>query len=83
VLGPAEAAMRKLIAHRLTREAKVAAALARSGPGTLDELVPHAYDDVKPVLYPVAKRSLLAHLEKLVDDGRAGRDGDRWTALGA
>ncbi len=83
VLGPAEPAMRKLIAHRLTREAKVAAALARSGPGTLDELVPHAYDDVKPALYPVAKRSLLAHLEKLVDDGRAGRDGDRWTALGA
>jgi recombination protein RecT len=81
VLGPAEPAMRKLIAHRLAREAKVAAALARSGPGTLDDLVPHAYDDVKPALYPVAKRSLLAHLEKLVDDGRATRDADRWTAI--
>lgn len=78
VLGPAVGAMRKLIAHRLAREAKVAAVLARSGGGTLDELVPSAYDDVKPTLYPVAKRSLLAHLEKLVEDGRALRDGERW-----
>jgi glyoxylase-like metal-dependent hydrolase (beta-lactamase superfamily II)/8-oxo-dGTP pyrophosphatase MutT (NUDIX family) len=79
VLGPAVGAMRKLVAHRLGREAKVAAVLARSGGGTLDELVPSAYDDVKPALYPVARRSLLAHLEKLVEDGRATRDGERWT----
>jgi recombination protein RecT len=79
VLGPAVGAMRKLVAHRLGREAKVAAMLARSGGGTLDELVPSAYDDVKPALYPVAKRSLLAHLEKLVEDGRATRAGERWT----
>ncbi|MCA3178238.1 MAG: MBL fold metallo-hydrolase [Burkholderiaceae bacterium] len=78
VLAPAVGAMRKLVAHRLGREAKVAGALARSGGGTLDDLVPSAYDDVKPALFPVAKRSLLAHLEKLVEDGRARRDGERW-----
>jgi glyoxylase-like metal-dependent hydrolase (beta-lactamase superfamily II)/8-oxo-dGTP pyrophosphatase MutT (NUDIX family) len=78
VLAPAVGAMRKLIAHRLGREAKVAGVLARSGGGTLDDLVPSAYDDVKPALFPVAKRSLLAHLEKLVEDGRARRDGERW-----
>jgi glyoxylase-like metal-dependent hydrolase (beta-lactamase superfamily II)/8-oxo-dGTP pyrophosphatase MutT (NUDIX family) len=78
VLAPAVGAMRKLVAHRLGREAKVAGVLARSGGGSLDELVPSAYDDVKPALYPVAKRSLLAHLEKLVEDGRARRDGERW-----
>ena len=78
VLGPAVPAMRKLIAHRLSRVAKVAAALARVGPGTLDELVPTAYDDVKPPLYPVAKRSLLAHLQKLEVDGLAQRDGEVW-----
>jgi glyoxylase-like metal-dependent hydrolase (beta-lactamase superfamily II)/8-oxo-dGTP pyrophosphatase MutT (NUDIX family) len=78
VLAPAVGAMRKLIAHRLGREAKVAGVLARSGGGTLDDLVPSAYDDVKPALYPVAKRSLLAHLEKLVEDGRARRDRERW-----
>lgn len=80
VLAPAIAAMRKLIAHRLAREAKVAAALAATGGGTLDELVPKAYDDVGVALHPVAKRSLLAHLEKLHDDGRAQHDGERWSA---
>jgi glyoxylase-like metal-dependent hydrolase (beta-lactamase superfamily II) len=78
VLAPAVAAMRRLIAHRMAREAKIAGVLARSGGGTLDELVPSAYDDVKPALFPVARRSLLAHLEKLEADGRACRDGDRW-----
>jgi recombination protein RecT len=80
VLGPAVPAMERLIAHRLAREAKVAAALQRAGSGTLDSLVPLAYDDVSPALYPVAKRSLLAHLEKLAADGRADRDGERWSA---
>ena len=80
VLGPAVPAMERLIAHRLTREAKVATALQRAGSGTLDELVPSAYDDVAPTLHPIAKRSLLAHLEKLVADGRADHDGERWSA---
>lgn len=80
VLGPAEPAIHKLIAHRLDREAKVAAALARMGQGTLDELVPHAYNDVTPALHSVAKRSLLAHLEKLEADGRAVRETDTWRA---
>jgi len=78
VLAPAVGAMRKLIAHRLAREAKVAAVLARVGGGTLDELVPFAYDDVRPALFPVAKRSLLAHLERLEKVGRASRDAERW-----
>jgi glyoxylase-like metal-dependent hydrolase (beta-lactamase superfamily II)/8-oxo-dGTP pyrophosphatase MutT (NUDIX family) len=78
VLGPARAAIEKLVSHRLAREEKVAGALARAGSGTLDDLVPLAYDDVKPGLFPVAKRSLLAHLLKLATDGRAARDGERW-----
>jgi recombination protein RecT len=80
VLGRAVRAIERLIAHRLGREAKVHAVLQRVGPGTLDDLVPAAYDDVKPTLFPVAKRSLLAHLQKLEIDGRATRDGDRWAA---
>jgi hypothetical protein len=32
------------------------------------------YDDVDPRLHPVAKSSLLAHLIKLEEDGRAERD---------
>jgi recombination protein RecT len=78
VLAPALAAIERLIAHRRGREAKVAAVLERIGQGTLEELVPLAYDDVRPGLYPVAMRSLLAHLEKLESDGRATRSGTRW-----
>jgi glyoxylase-like metal-dependent hydrolase (beta-lactamase superfamily II) len=70
--------LRKVIAHRLKREQKVIDALERKSPGTLDELVPLVYDDVSERLYPVARRSLHAHLIKLVEDGRARDDGDRW-----
>jgi glyoxylase-like metal-dependent hydrolase (beta-lactamase superfamily II) len=68
----------RLIAHRMAREAKVVAALQSTGGGTLDELVRFAYDDVDPILFPVAKRSLTAHLLKLRDEGSVTVDSDRW-----
>jgi hypothetical protein len=37
-----------------------------------------AYDDVNAGLFPIAKRSLLAHLEKLVTDGKASVNEGRW-----
>jgi glyoxylase-like metal-dependent hydrolase (beta-lactamase superfamily II)/8-oxo-dGTP pyrophosphatase MutT (NUDIX family) len=64
-------AVQAVIEHRLKREAKVLATLRAHGPGTLEQLLPHAYDDVDPRLLPVAARSLLAHLEKLREDGIA------------
>ena len=70
--------VRKIIAHRLKREAKVLDALKRKSPGSLDELVPLAYDDTPERLYPVARRSLHAHLIKLVQDGKARESGERW-----
>jgi len=69
---------RRLIAHRLKREAKVLTALECAGEGDLDTLVPLAYDDVAAALYPVARRSLEAHLIKLVREGRAVAEGGRW-----
>ena len=69
---------RRLIAHRLKREAKVVAALQRAGEGDLDALLPQAYDDVAATLYPVARRSLEAHLIKLVREQRATESGGRW-----
>ena len=83
VLGFAHESIRQLIAHRLKREAKVLAAVRRSGGGTMDELVKLVYDDVDPVMHPVAKRSLFAHLEKLVADGTvlAMQEG-RWQPAG-
>ena len=63
--GGARAAIAQLKAHRLAREAKVADAMRRLPEGTPDDWVPLAYDDVPERLWPVARRSLLAHVERL------------------
>ncbi len=64
----------------MAREAKVIDALDRLGGGTLEELVLVAYDEVDPILHPLAMRSLTAHLLKLRDERRATLDdrSDRW-----
>jgi glyoxylase-like metal-dependent hydrolase (beta-lactamase superfamily II)/8-oxo-dGTP pyrophosphatase MutT (NUDIX family) len=64
--------------HRLWREERVVDALRSHGPGTPAELVPVAYADVPAQVYPLAERSLIAHLRKLESDGRARRGDDRW-----
>ena len=64
-------------AHRLEREGLVLAALAKqAGLASPAQLVPAAYPDLTPALYPYAERSLLAHLYKLVQDGRAVQVGE-------
>lgn len=60
-----------VLAHRLAREERVAAALVETGQATVDELVARVYADVDPGLHPIARASLWAHLRKLADDGRA------------
>jgi glyoxylase-like metal-dependent hydrolase (beta-lactamase superfamily II)/8-oxo-dGTP pyrophosphatase MutT (NUDIX family) len=67
------------IGHRLMREAKVSAALEKKGSAEPFELLDDAYDDTPPAMLPFAARSCLAHLEKLVHDGRATRSGDRFS----
>jgi hypothetical protein len=47
----------------------------------LDDLVVHAYDDVDEQLYPLAKRSLLAHLIKLLKEGRVSESGENWKVV--
>jgi recombination protein RecT len=64
-LAAASGAVSHLKAHRLKREAKIAAVVAAHPQGTVDDWLPLAYDDVEPRIWPVAKRSLLAHLERL------------------
>src|SRR5690606_9404090 len=71
----------RLISHRLARESKVITALRQLGPADEDALGKLAYDDVPEVMHPLAKRSLLAHLLKLQEDGEAARDGKRWRLL--
>ena len=62
-------------AHRLDREAQIAARLA-AGDRTIAEMVPDLYAAVDPRLWPAASLSVLAHLTKLVEDGRAICDGE-------
>jgi glyoxylase-like metal-dependent hydrolase (beta-lactamase superfamily II) len=82
------AAVAAYIAHRQEREERVAAGLAAAGSATIDQLVPVVYQDVDEDRFPVARRSLWAHLRKLTDDGRV-RSSDResaeatWEWLGA
>ena len=73
--------VRRLIAHRLKREQKVINVLAHRQRAALEELVPLVYDDVPAQLYPVARRSLHAHLIKLAREGRAGESAAGWQAI--
>jgi hypothetical protein len=54
-----------LTAHRLKREAKIAAVMQANPQGGPDAWLPLAYDDVHPRIWPVAKRSLIAHVERI------------------
>ena len=65
VMSEARTVIAKLKAHRLAREAKVQAAMRALPQGTLDDWVILVYDDVPPSIWPLAKRSLLAHVERL------------------
>ena len=65
VLDNARGAIAQLKAHRLAREAKVLAAMQALPDGTPEDWVRHAYSDVPPRMWPVAQRSLLAHVERI------------------
>jgi glyoxylase-like metal-dependent hydrolase (beta-lactamase superfamily II)/8-oxo-dGTP pyrophosphatase MutT (NUDIX family) len=65
VLGQAAAAINQLKAHRLRREARVVAAMQAHPDGSLDDWVQVAYDDVPPRMWPVAMRSLIAHVTRI------------------
>lgn len=89
LMAAPQAEIRRLAAHRLAREAKVAAALRDAGRASLDELVPVVYGDVPAARHRIAARSLLAHLLKLAHDGVAEPaegplgGGWRWRGPGA
>jgi len=68
-----------LVRHRLEREARIVAALAAAPASAPATLVPLAYPDVAPALYPWARRTLEAHLIRLERAGRARRDGELWS----
>jgi glyoxylase-like metal-dependent hydrolase (beta-lactamase superfamily II)/8-oxo-dGTP pyrophosphatase MutT (NUDIX family) len=83
LMASPRAAIEAVIAHRLKREARVAAALASLGPAPLDRVLAEVYADVPPRMHPMALRSLTAHLLKLRAEGRAVESGGRWALASA
>ena len=65
VLGDARGVIARLQSHRLAREAKVLRAMQAAPDGTPQDWVRLAYDDAPPALWPIAERSLLAHVERI------------------
>lgn len=81
IVEPA-AEVEHLIKHRLGREAKIIAACQQLPEATVEQLVPIAYADVDPSLHVIAAFSLLAHMIKLQQEGRAEQRGEVWHWLG-
>jgi len=62
------------IAHREERERQILACI-EAGLATIPEMVARIYADVDPRLHRAAGRSVLAHLEHMVETGRVGCEG--------
>lgn len=73
--GPGKLA--EYVAHRRMREARVRSALADDVRSSR-EICAVAYADTPSVLWPLAERSALAHLQKLVEDGDAVESAEGW-----
>lgn len=65
--GPGK--LQEYLDHRAAREARIVEAVSADG-ATLAQVVERAYAETPPFLYPVAERSALAVLLKLVEEGR-------------
>ena len=60
------------ISHRLDREQKILEAV-KDGAQTPKEIVARVYTDVPPAAHTMAERAVLAHIEKLKEDGVIGK----------
>ena len=69
------------VEHRAQREQQVIAALA-SGLSTVDAITSRLYPSLVPALLPMARESVLAHLQKLAADRRAACNDAHWSIGG-
>ena len=74
VLADPQATLARYRAHRLVREDRILAAIHVT-PRDLSAVLAEAYADTPSVLWPLAARSLEAHLRKLAAEGRVLRSG--------
>ena len=79
--GPAiddpAALIHKYVEHRAQREAQVLGALG-DVVSTVEAITAAIYPSLTEALVPMARESVLAHLQKLEGEGRVSRDGERW-----
>lgn len=82
VIRQPQALLSFYIEHRLMREKKVLDALeSRGKPSRPRHLVAEAYADTAKQLWPLALRSIEAHLIKLEREGRIRKEAERWSPL--
>ena len=67
-----------IVSHRMFREKKVVDALTEFSKANLDQLVEKVYDDVDERLHGIARASLLAHLNKLIEEDKAVSKGEEF-----
>jgi len=72
-----KARVAEYVSHRKMREEQVVASLAH-GPRTPGEVAASLYPDLTPRLHPAAEGTVLAHLLKLLAEGRVLREGNRF-----
>ena len=72
VIDQALAAILGLKAHRLAREQKIATVMQTHPDASEDTWLALAYDDVDPSLWPVARRSFLAHAQRIAATRQSG-----------
>jgi glyoxylase-like metal-dependent hydrolase (beta-lactamase superfamily II) len=74
VVVRAQDKLREYLEHRAEREAQVLTAM-EAGPATVPDMVSVIYADYPSEVHEMAGRSVLAHLLKLENEGRAERKG--------
>jgi glyoxylase-like metal-dependent hydrolase (beta-lactamase superfamily II) len=72
-IGNPYAKLDDYISHRLERERNILRAV-REGATTPKDIVARVYTDVSPKAHAMAERAVMAHLEKLAEDGFVSRD---------
>jgi ribonuclease/clavin/mitogillin len=68
------------ISHRLERERNILQAV-KSGATDPQQIVAKVYTDVSPKAYSMAERAVVAHLEKLRDDGLVRNEDENWALI--
>jgi glyoxylase-like metal-dependent hydrolase (beta-lactamase superfamily II) len=77
LVGKPEAKVREYLRHRVMREKQIIDAM-RNGRNTIGDITQSIYVDVSAGLQRVAEFSVLAHLEKLMREGRVQRENGRY-----